>query len=228
MGRSSRANGDGTDQWLVPTFLTSARPSFSPDGSRLVFSTGFGTNANLYTVRTDGSDRQQLTTDNAVNEDPVWSPDGSRILYSSYSTGILDASLYTIKPDGTSRALLLHRGCKLASLRTRRTAARSPSSAVVGHADISLVTSSGTGMTNLTHGAFTSVDTPAFSADGTRIAFTGCGDIAVMNANGSGLQRVTPGPDTDTDPVWTSDGRIVFSRRFPGRFCSRARKTSWW
>lgn len=72
-------------------------------------------------------------------------------------------------------------------------------------------------------------ETPVFSSDGTRIAFSGWtetetepgsglfsinADIYVMNANGSGLTRLTTHPGWDTKPSFSHDGsKIVFARR---------------
>ncbi|MFZ1217723.1 MAG: hypothetical protein WAO00_00450 [Chthoniobacterales bacterium] len=63
---------------------------------------------------------------------------------------------------------------------------------------------------------------PAWSPDGTKIAFTSIrnqpvhpnGDIFVMNANGSGQTRLTNSPfDADGEPAWSPDGtKIAFTR----------------
>jgi TolB protein len=61
---------------------------------------------------------------------------------------------------------------------------------------------------------------PAWSPDGTRIAFTGRDsrsaydtDIYVVNVDGSGLVRLTNDPRArDAMPSWSSDGLIAFVR----------------
>jgi Tol biopolymer transport system component len=58
--------------------------------------------------------------------------------------------------------------------------------------------------------------TPAWSPDGTKIAFVsdrdgGNFEIYVMNADGSGQTRLTDDPAQDFDPTWSPDGsRIAF------------------
>ncbi len=77
-------------------------PSFSPDGSRLVFtrSTGdpvgstLGT-AEVWIVNADGSDLHRLTSESPFTY-ARWSPDGSRLLFIG-----LDGGFWTIDSDGT-------------------------------------------------------------------------------------------------------------------------------
>lgn len=62
---------------------------------------------------------------------------------------------------------------------------------------------------------------PAWSPDGTKIAFTRApvegmntnpGDIYVMSADGGGLMNLTNNPAWDQDPAWSPDGtQIAFS-----------------
>ena len=58
---------------------------------------------------------------------------------------------------------------------------------------------------------------PAWSADGTKIAFvsgrTGSADIFVMNADGSGTRALTATKQNDSHPTWEpSGGRVAFAR----------------
>jgi Tol biopolymer transport system component len=62
---------------------------------------------------------------------------------------------------------------------------------------------------------------PAWSPDGTRIAFAsaraGSFDIYVMNADGTGTKRLTTSKANDQGPTWSPDGRrIAFSRSSDG------------
>ena len=64
-------------------------------------------------------------------------------------------------------------------------------------------------------------ETPAWSRDGSRIAFQwskdGNTDIYVVNVDGTGLQRLTTGPDLEEVPSWSPHGRIAFQSDRSGK-----------
>ena len=69
---------------------------------------------------------------------------------------------------------------------------------------------------NLTSGSLGGDEYPAWSPDGTKIAFHSYRDrnweIYVMNADGSQQTRLTHNPGEDTYPTWSPDGsRLVFN-----------------
>ena len=85
-----------------------------------------------------------------------------------------------------------------------------------GGGEIYAMKPDGTGVTRITFPTGGSGD-PAFSPDGTKIAFKGSNnDIYVMNANGmksdgTGAQRLTNTPVVESEPTWSPDGtKIAF------------------
>lgn len=84
-------------------------PSWSPDGTRIMFNRGvrmpdsIWSNFDLYTVRPDGSDLQRLTSHPASDGHAVWTQDGKQILYNSGMAGYRDEAAHydqTFQPYG--------------------------------------------------------------------------------------------------------------------------------
>jgi Tol biopolymer transport system component len=73
-------------------------PSLSPDGESIVASRS-GSQADLYLVNRDGSDRRQLTDDPGRDRGAAWSPDGSEIAFYSDRSGSYE--IWGIRPDGS-------------------------------------------------------------------------------------------------------------------------------
>lgn len=72
-------------------------PSWSPDGSQIVFSSSFdpelaegGGDAELWVMDADGQNLRQLTDNGFADREPSWSPNGSQIVYAAEA----DASGY--------------------------------------------------------------------------------------------------------------------------------------
>ena len=75
-----------------------------------------------------------------------------------------------------------------------------------GNSEIYVMDPDGSGVTRLTDDSATD-SFPAWSPDGTRIAFAsnrdGNFEIYVVNADGSGLTHLTNNPDEDLEPDWS-------------------------
>lgn len=83
----------------------STDPSFSPDGSRILFVATDDGDAEVYVVNADGTGRHALTDNDKQDFFPSWSPDGSSIVFSSNRSGSFE--LYMMDVDGGNQRLLV-------------------------------------------------------------------------------------------------------------------------
>jgi TolB protein len=100
----------GADIQLTDSPSAAAGPEFSVDGQWIWFNSEHGAqrpgHAQIFRMRTDGSELTQMTFDERVNWFPHVSPDGTRILYLSFPPGTeghpsdRDVVLRTMTPDG--------------------------------------------------------------------------------------------------------------------------------
>jgi Tol biopolymer transport system component len=70
---------------------------WSPDGTRIAYEQG----KDIYVMNTDGTNKQQLTSDLAHDGQPIWSPDGTKIAFVSDRDG--NEEIYVMNADGTNK-----------------------------------------------------------------------------------------------------------------------------
>jgi TolB protein len=184
------------------------------------------TGAEIHVMNQDGTGDVNLGPGDA----PSWSPDGSEIA-SNYG-GVL----WVMNADGSNRHQIVGlnangevrfptwspTGDKLAFEREN----------CVDEGDVSTCTSiletvnaGGTGETTILSGNNPSPAAPAWSPDGTKIAFGGYplytnfggGDIYTIRPDGSNMARLTNTPDADDSfPDWSPDGRKLVATNDAG------------
>jgi TolB protein len=216
-------NPDGTG--LVNLSQSAARdsyPAWSPQGTRIVFSSNRARSRTLWIMNADGTGLRRLTrAGRYVDSAPSISPDGRRIAFARRIRG--NQEIYVMNLDGTGlRRLTRHAGIDfdpawspagtdIAFWRTVRHGSAQARQIFVIGAD-------GSGLRRLTWGP--DAAEPAWSPDGKRIACVRAGKHAhiwVMRADGTGQQRLTSGPSDDDSPTWSPDGsEIAFTSRTEG------------
>lgn len=92
------------EETLVATSGTNIRPSWSPDGNRILFWSDRTGSKELFTMNPDGSGVTQLTDDPDVEFlEADWSPDGRRIVFRRCSP----CNLWLMDAEGTNQEPLL-------------------------------------------------------------------------------------------------------------------------
>ena len=217
-------NADGTNQTQLTTVAIapncdifygfSCGLSWSPDGAKIAFTDDAG----IFTIDMDGSNRINLTNSPETDTHPSWSPDGSRIAFArDTGSGSITFLIYTMNADGTNPTRWNGSGSSgnLGDLDPSWSSDGNRIAAIlnrfpVDSSDLCIMNADGTRYT---------IDfvierdhiSPAWSPDGTKLAFGGVVDpyvqftnseIYTINADGSGITRLTNTPGYEGHPAW--------------------------
>ncbi|MHB0875487.1 MAG: DPP IV N-terminal domain-containing protein [Anaerolineae bacterium] len=215
-GDAVRLTSDGADKISV---------AWSPDGSRLAFAANTAdAGADVFVIGVDGSGLVRLTDAPFDDYAPGWSPDGERIVFRSerdmtYEIG----DIYVMDADGSGQRRLTTDedddawpvfspdGSTIVFASNRD----DPEGVACWHTrhwcnyELYAMSADGSGQRRLTDSDELET-TPAWSADGTHIAFaaalsSGSYDVYLMAADGSGRTALTSGYAGGTYLSWSPD-----------------------
>ncbi|HEY2775641.1 MAG TPA: hypothetical protein VGK20_16490 [Candidatus Binatia bacterium] len=184
---------------------------FSPDGTRLAFTSDRDGDSEIYEYALADGSMAQLTHNTDIEISPAWSPDGSKIAFVSRRDGNFE--IYTMNSDGTDQTRLTdNTGDDLYpnwSPDGKHIAFATVRPGTIDR-DIWTMDDDGGNPKSLLARAGNDSE-PAWSPDGTLIAFSGnagtaAGHIYVVSASdGSGLVQVTTSETVDDrQPDWQS------------------------
>jgi dipeptidyl aminopeptidase/acylaminoacyl peptidase len=200
-------NADGSGRFSVTTNPFDSEPTWSPDGTKIAFTSDDPDGTEIHVVNVDGSGEVNITNNPAVEDfNPAWSPDGSSIAFTKLSCGAVQCpyDIYAMNPDGSGQINLTKKGG------FDREPDWSPDGSKIAFAGfgIEVMNADGSGRTRLMTSSAGQPRLPAWSPDGYEIAFTraedllGSDEVLVMNADGTDLRRLTTSPGFDGDPSW--------------------------
>jgi len=98
-------NADGTDVRQVSSHDGGSdfSPSWSPNGSKLIFASSRYEDWGIFVVNADGTDERPVLFQGGYVNDPVWSPDGELIAFvgGGFDGYPAEHALYVMRPDGS-------------------------------------------------------------------------------------------------------------------------------
>src|SRR5688572_18383872 len=188
---------DGSDQRQVTSLPGRNRfPSWTADGKQVVFQSVVAGQFEIYRIDADGTDPVDLTNHPAVDWTPATSAHGKKVVFTSERDG--NGHLYVLDPDGVLRRITKTAGYDFnANWSPRGNDIVFVREDAAG-TDLYLVHADGSGEHRLTSDPARQKFFPAFSPDGTKVAYSVCAPAPTP-----------PNPDCSTQVLDLADGTVV-------------------
>lgn len=230
-------NYDGSDLTNLtntPFGFFEKKPKWSPDGKKIIYITDTSRGSRkeqpeyageIWIMNADGTEKQNLTNNPAIDSSPSWAPDGKKIVFVSSRDG--NREIYVMNSDGTNQKNLTNNpsvdyaprwspdGKKIAflSTRDRKEYDRNISLKKDMNVEIYVINSDGTDLKRMTNHPGKDSDC-VWSPDGEKIGFSSIRDnnedIYTVNVDGSGLRRLTTYSGDDEFAGWSPDGKQLY------------------
>jgi|CXWL01.1.fsa_nt_gi Tol biopolymer transport system component len=93
---------------LTNNLATDMSPAWSPEGTRIAFTSDRSGDTDIYVMNADGSSLSRLTNDRGYEDYFSWSPDGQRIVYTASENSLnQNERLMVINADGSNKIALM-------------------------------------------------------------------------------------------------------------------------
>lgn len=204
-------------------------PSWSPDGSRVLFQSDQNGNEDIFVMQANGALQTPLTSAAADDTDPAWASDGVRVVFVSERDG--NPNLYVMSDSGADVTAVsaveerdAHPHWQPDPVQAQDEIAYA-GGVLNGLNNVLVVNANGSGLEALTSSATSDDTMPDWSPDGERLVFSstraGNYDIYVLDRSAAEIEPVqlTDSPGRDFHPTWSPDGnRIAFETNRDGNW----------
>ncbi|HEO65305.1 MAG TPA: DUF5050 domain-containing protein [Spirochaetes bacterium] len=196
-------------------------PSYSPDGTKIVFMSYKNGNFEVYVIDADGTNPVNLSNHPSDDSEPSYSPSGNQIVFKSRRNGG-DEEIYIMNSDGTNPVNLSHSSLRDASPSVSPDGNRIVfySFRIYNLSEIFSMDINGANLTRLTFSNSVINSLPKVSSDGNKITFVGyqqTNNIYIMDINGNNLKQLTNNPSAEDSfyPSFSPDGtKIIYVHKY--------------
>jgi len=202
-------------------------PSFSPDGSRIAFTSDRDGSWDVYIMSANGGQAVQITSESTHELHPTWSPDGKFLAFCRLGATSGRWEIWVTESNNPAVRKFLGYGLfpewaptgnKIAFQRTRERGGR-----FFSVWSMDFVNGEGTNLTEIASSPVAAIVNPTWSPDGRRLAFATIpnpehkygqrpenADIWIIDIDGGARANLTNGLFVNLMPTWGQDNAIYF------------------